>query len=339
MMNIIKIVGLLLWVLSSDGALYGVGVAPQVPMEVTLKPRDNAEVGTSRIYLRDIMQCRGYSEICEDFYSVDLGEAPKAGKQTWVSLKQLQKILSVEFPGIKISYEGKKRIQVKASFQELSPDTMRNYLQEFASLENLLPQSMTVSHFQTPNAVKAREGVNSYKIGYLRGLNPHSKSWLRRATTSMVRVAGELVNSFDSTDKILFQAMIRLRVKLKMPVLTQEIAAGVMLKPEHVEMRETDLIGAPGAYIKDLAMFSGAMARRNLIAGMPVRERDVKILPLVKSQSNVEIVQENAGMEIRSAGKSLQNGSLGDRVQIELSSSRKRVAAVVVGKNSVRIVK
>lgn len=316
---------------------FGADVAPQVEMHAVITIKKNVTVELSRIYLRDIADCSGYSELCGEIYSVDLFESPMAGKASWISSEQVRKILEEEFPDTSILIEGAKRTKIYAASADFTSEDMKSFVQNYVSENQLLPPSMVVSHFQTAHPIQKRSGAEAYHISYIRGLNVHSESWLKRATSSMVRISGQLTNSANSNDYSVFQAMIRLKIKQKVPVLVRNVEAGVSLKPEFFEIRDVTLQGAPGTYIGELSKFDGAVTRRSLQAGMAISASDIRVVPLVLNQSTIEVVQENSGMEIKSTGRSLQSGKLGDRIQVELPASRKRVFAVVTGKNSVRI--
>lgn len=84
---------------------------------------------------------------------------------------------------------------------------------------------------------------------------------------------------------------------------------------------------------------SGQWLNQSVNAGMPVLKRHLKAEPLVYRDAPVTVVVFGPGLMLRTVGKALRPGVLGERVPVMLEGAESSLLAVVTGKGEVHVEK
>ena len=82
---------------------------------------------------------------------------------------------------------------------------------------------------------------------------------------------------------------------------------------------------------------TGQWLNQSVNAGMPVLKRHLKAEPLVYRDAPVTVVVYGPGLMLRTEGKALRPGVLGERVPIMLEGAESSLLAVVAGKGEVHV--
>ncbi len=85
----------------------------------------------------------------------------------------------------------------------------------------------------------------------------------------------------------------------------------------------------------DLRRIVGYEARRFMDRGKLIDDRDVKEVPLVRRHELVTVWNRSGGLAIRTVGKALGSGGLGDSIEIKSERSGERYPARIVGVRTV----
>lgn len=120
-------------------------------------------------------------------------------------------------------------------------------------------------------------------------------------------------------------------------VLTRSVERNEVLKSSDVmvERRPKAEVGAD-VLTRDRAV--GMQARRQVRAGQALKGADVSKPDLVQRDQGVTLIYQAEGLYLTVLGKSLENGTEGDVVNVLNLQSKRTVAAVVVGRGRVAIV-
>ena len=89
--------------------------------------------------------------------------------------------------------------------------------------------------------------------------------------------------------------------------------------------------------IEDEEKMIGLAAKRFIPAKSPLTENQLQRPKLIKKGSIVNISLVNAYMRLRTQGKSLEDGSLGDMIRIKNIKTKKIILAKVTGAETARI--
>lgn len=120
-------------------------------------------------------------------------------------------------------------------------------------------------------------------------------------------------------------------------VLARSVERNEVLKSSDVmiERRPKAEVGAD-VLTRDRAL--GMQARRQIRAGTALKGADVAKPDLVQRDQSVTLIYETAGLHLTVLGKSLENGTEGDVVNVVNLQSKRTISGVVVGRGRVAIV-
>lgn len=112
-------------------------------------------------------------------------------------------------------------------------------------------------------------------------------------------------------------------------VLSRGIAAGQTVTADAFVAGTRDASRIVGAAIADPAQALGQVARRALSAGSVLSVNDLLAPRLVRRGDQVNLVSRHGGVEVRMAGKALDDAGINERVTVESLSSRRAIQGVV----------
>jgi flagella basal body P-ring formation protein FlgA len=123
-------------------------------------------------------------------------------------------------------------------------------------------------------------------------------------------------------------------------VLVADVAAGTAISADMLETRRLQVSAAalrPGARLLGQALLVGAVAARDLQAGRPLTDLDVQRPTLVNAGDTLFLEVVKGPINARIAAVAEQPGALGDRIEVTLPGSGRRMKATVVSRDAVRI--
>lgn len=126
------------------------------------------------------------------------------------------------------------------------------------------------------------------------------------------------------------------RVGVETPVLIQPVARGEDISADNIAYAKTT-----AALPADVALSEGALigtkARRNLVAGAPLRRSDVAFPLDIRKNALVTVRYEAPGLTLSQTGVARSNGARGEAIEIAGADERV-IRAVVTGPNEAKIV-
>lgn len=119
-------------------------------------------------------------------------------------------------------------------------------------------------------------------------------------------------------------------------VPTYNIPKGTIVSINDFELAEvTQALSSRYITVED--SIDGLETKRNLYKGKPVIHSYIGEPELVKRNEGVTLVFVVNGLTLTTVGKSIDDGSLGDIVEVINTESRKKVSGVVIDKNVVQV--
>jgi len=120
-------------------------------------------------------------------------------------------------------------------------------------------------------------------------------------------------------------------------VLTRAVSRGSLLSPASAEPTQVPAREADSLLITDLQFLDQMEAVRDLPAGVPLRQTDIRPAVLVRQGQWVTMtVGHGTGFTITVRLEALQDGRLGERVMLRNTESGRTVSGVVTGMNAAK---
>ena len=123
----------------------------------------------------------------------------------------------------------------------------------------------------------------------------------------------------------------------KVLVTGRAVGRGGLLTQADIRREERDITRLRRGYLDQPEQVLGKTPKRSLKAGTVLSSNLLESYALISRGSRVTILGETGGIEVRMEGKALGNGTLGERIQVQNSSSNRRVEATVVAAGIVQV--
>jgi flagellar basal body P-ring formation protein FlgA len=120
-------------------------------------------------------------------------------------------------------------------------------------------------------------------------------------------------------------------------VLKYGVARGSSISAADVEVRTQRVTGMGSAFVTDIQQLTGVHTRRDLNAGTILTPALLEADLLVKRGQQVMLLASAGGIEVRSQGIALTDGSANERIRVKNLSSAKVVEGVVDSDSQVRV--
>lgn len=136
---------------------------------------------------------------------------------------------------------------------------------------------------------------------------------------------------------------VSLPVLIELPV-TVVVAARPLRRDEVIDESALEYAPLPermaddaGQYFTDFSEIVGKQLRRSVSTGLPIAQGYIGEPIVVSSGELVEIESVAGSISVKTAARALSGGAVGELINVELLSSRARIAAMVVGPLQVRV--
>ena len=121
------------------------------------------------------------------------------------------------------------------------------------------------------------------------------------------------------------------------PVLQHPANRSALISDGDVVIKNIQIESDLRGIIIERDQLVGKVAVRDLIAGQPLRQSDVKAPQIISRGQSVTITSKVGGLTVTMKGKALGNARAGDRIWVQNQSSNKRVEGEVTPEGEVLI--
>lgn len=129
---------------------------------------------------------------------------------------------------------------------------------------------------------------------------------------------------------------VTLSVIKEIAVAGRELPRGTILTAADLKLEKRDVARLHRGYIEHPRQAIGKKLKRRLHADAVLTPGQLLIQHAVKKGSQVVIVAEIGGLQVRMNGKALSNGAVGERIKVENNSSSRRIEVTVVASGIVK---
>ncbi|NCF76448.1 MAG: flagellar basal body P-ring formation protein FlgA [Proteobacteria bacterium] len=121
------------------------------------------------------------------------------------------------------------------------------------------------------------------------------------------------------------------------PVLKHPANRSELISEDDVVIRNIQIESDLRGIIIERGQLVGKVAVRDLIAGQPLRQSDVKAPTVISRGQSVTIKAIEGGLSVTMKGKALGNARVGDRIWVQNERSKKRVEGIVSSSGDVLV--
>jgi flagella basal body P-ring formation protein FlgA len=129
----------------------------------------------------------------------------------------------------------------------------------------------------------------------------------------------------------------RLKVYGNAVVAKKNLKRGQILTEDLLEVRRVDLSGIRGRVFKDIQDLISWQTKIALKAGIPITDRQVKVVPLIKRGDKVSLKIESDCFSLVTYAKACESGKKGDVIRVMNLKTRKVIKATVVDVGLVKV--
>lgn len=117
-------------------------------------------------------------------------------------------------------------------------------------------------------------------------------------------------------------------------ILRTSLARGHVLTPDDLEVGQVSTT-VNDIYFEKPSDIIGREIIANLSKGQPILSRHLQTNWIIRKGAPVQIIYQRAGINILAPGKALDNGQLGEVIQVTNTASKRQVRGKVVGENKI----
>ncbi|TXH05996.1 MAG: flagellar basal body P-ring formation protein FlgA [Nevskiaceae bacterium] len=130
---------------------------------------------------------------------------------------------------------------------------------------------------------------------------------------------------------------VRISQMHSVAVLTRALAPGETVTADALTLQERDGASLPYGFITDPTQAVGKTLRRPLAAGAVLTPDAVAAVRVIRRGQSVTLLGRSGGVEVRMAGIAQGDAGVGDRLQVQNTSSRRMVEGTVRSADTVEV--
>lgn len=130
---------------------------------------------------------------------------------------------------------------------------------------------------------------------------------------------------------------VTVRIFKQVVVATRTLPRGVVLTENDLKLARYDLAELNRGYFEDPSRFLGFKLKRRLSAGEPLTRVMVEKVRTISRGQQVVILASSGGMEVRTSGKALAHGAVGERIRVLNISSKQKLEGIVTEDGEIRV--
>lgn len=309
-------------------------VAPQVRLPAEFTFKDVVHIKHTRIMLADIATCAGTQRICDEASGVDLGPVPEAGQVTYLPKAKLLKLLTQEWPWAAVTVTGAHSVKIVPIVETITEDQVKVALMQWIKDHQPVETDIRiiVESVQLPKPVVVTPG--DYRLVFPFYSSEHEDSWSRLDWIGSKFIGTkniEIVRESGGGKKVdRFHATVQCAASVQVPVTSQRILQGTILRDRHIEMGWQPLQRTHHEFIRNKKELYGRVLTRSLQIGEGITRSQVKIPQIVKRGELLQLTVSRNGLEVVSEVKALGHGGYGDTIYAKPAGTNKKLRVRIV---------
>jgi flagellar basal body P-ring formation protein FlgA len=310
-----------------------------IPIHISLK--DKASVVGARVYLSDISKCAGAPERCREITGIDVAASGAPGRSIFIQKAAVEAILEKEWPNTQITYGGSDAVRVEATGVEVSSDELRIKIQEFVSERTSSISGdirVTVLRAQPLGFVSVRPTQSRLEFPDLETVLFDNVDWISKNLVGSRMVQVRVQNASDPQDRSFLQVQVTFSVDRQLPILKQATAAGQIIAAENLAMSWVAMRKGNQDFALSTDGVVGRKSRQAIGSGESIPLRYIESPLAVGRNQPVTMIVRSGGIEISARATTVDQGAIGQTVEVVNFATKKRMRARVIDEKTVEAV-
>lgn len=307
---------------------------------VHLSLGDETSVSRSRVFLSDIAQCSGNELLCQETYGIEMIKVTPQNPLITLTDRKIREIVEREWPLTTVKISGARQIKVKwvepESDWNVITDKILARLEPVKKNGFVLEAKITKLSITDPSLRLEPIGFNTYDLE-----NPE---WVLQHLSGkkIIKLAAYDQESEEPLETLDAEVIFELRKQMISPIRdlfrTDEIKANLLQFSLHKVQSGWDLadLSDPEELKKNLI---GRMLKHDIKAGQPIFMRYTEKKTAIKRNQMISVIVGSNSLAIGFQGKALEDGAVGDFIEVLYPHSKRTIKAQVVDSNSASLVK
>lgn len=308
--------------------------------DVVIALRDEMEFRSEPLLLSQIGDCSGDEVYCHDAKGIDLGQRATPGKTMILPAALVKKILLAEWPRANVKIVGKTFVKLHCPSIVISNEEVSDLVGK--NLERLLQKQTTlratVERLQMTAPLVVMDEDHEISIIQFQDFAEKPVSELLRALVSNPTLSGVYQSNRGS---VRFFAHLTLRVEEKMSVAKRFLPMGSAIDSSMFSTQWYVWSGfkSQSQPVSDASSFVGMILKRAIPAGEPLTLESVARPIAVQRGQGLQVVARNESMDVTIRATAQAAGMAGQSIEVELTSTKKRVMARIVDSTTAELIR
>ena len=304
-------------------------IASKVTVEVSLKIDAEVDLTKDYVYVGDVSTCQSEVDVCPEVLSVLIDEAPLPGETLQVKKASIEKTLNEEFPRLDFQIESPDEIEVISRSRRLGAREMIQALpSQVYMLEDFNGRRVKIKKIAPRGVIKVRPGLvvwNFHIEEALRSISDIRRNSVRLPVKIDIQ-QGRFHRKIEATAYLVQECFY--------PVAVSTIPSRSLIKEEDVELL---WVKCGRRSVVDIERVIGRQAANTIEQGSVIKIYDFKDSAAIHRGQSVTVIVNNGSLNIKSKGKAMRPGAVGEVIDVKIKGSNKRVSAVIRSKGVVEV--
>lgn len=287
---------------------------------------DEAQVTGNRILLGQVAEISdGTEAICRKLSAIDLGPAPRPGRERRVSGRSITSALtSCEWLPADIHTSIPDWVVVTGAYQSLSEASLEQVFKSYVERQ-VGKDRMAVSRIRV-------RGLKPLPLGNIAlSALGHGDTSIKGNVTLRLGVA---VNGNDH-GQVSISGWVDRYAQVVCAATT--IPRGKIIKASDICLKSKNISKAPNRILYDIALAVGKEARSQIQAGEFLQQHKLTIPPLIEKGERVKILARTGTVRVATMGIAKADGAEGEQIRVENIASEKTIVGRVVDGGTVEV--
>ena len=294
----------------------------------------------STLYAKDILELKSYAEVASDkiflsdiskspeklpFKNIEIGRAALPGKSRIISKNYIKIRLKQNKKNIELI--GDKQVKVHTKFRRITRDDLINITREYV-LSNYENKKVELKITNVPKEIITPYGNIEMKL-----VSSQNKPTTRKSTRFVTIPVNIYVNN---TIFRTIRVNVALEIFQNVPIAKRNILKGEKIKETDLYFKVLNLTNLPKDILFEIA--EDKIAKQTILKGSVIRKSYLTERPNCQRNDVITIVARLGNLEVKTIGKALQSGRLGDVIKVLNLQTKKKLYAKIIDDKKAKVI-